>query len=265
MKTDPALVIQHCAQSLRTAMQNRLPIEPIRPQLELFGEQAAYAVQQINTQGALAAGRRIVGRKIGLTSLAVQKQLGVDQPDYGALLDDMALVDGEIIDARRLIQPKVEGEIAFVMGRTLTQPNPSTAEVLRAVEYVLPAIEIVDSRIRDWRIGFLDTVADNASSGLFVVGNTPHRLEGLELRGLTMSLHCNNESVSSGSGANCLGHPVNALVWVARKLMAMGECLREGDLVMSGALGPMVPARSGDRFEVTIAQLGTVQVGFAAD
>ncbi|MFM7533458.1 MAG: 2-keto-4-pentenoate hydratase [Rubrivivax sp.] len=262
MSKDP--FVERLAARLREAQATGVPVPPIRDELAVGGVAQAYAVQQANTRHALAAGRRIVGRKIGLTSRAVQAQLGVDQPDYGVLLDDMALYDGEEIAPGRVLQAKVEAEVAFVMGRDLDQPGASPAEVMRAVEFVLPAIEIVGSRIENWNIKLLDTVADNASSGLFVVGNEPRRLGEVDLRLAGMVMERRGEEVSTGVGAACLGHPVNAVVWLARKLVEMGEPLRAGDLVMSGALGPMVKAEPGDLFEAHIEGLGSVRVGFGA-
>ncbi|HYF19589.1 MAG TPA: 2-keto-4-pentenoate hydratase [Ramlibacter sp.] len=257
-------LIETLAAGLREAAATGRPVPPLRDSLASSGIAGAYAVQQANTRFALAGGRRIVGRKIGLTSRAVQAQLGVDSPDYGVLLDDMALYDGEDIAAGRVLQPKVEAEVAFVLGRDLTQPNVTPAEVIRATEFVLPAIEIVGSRIADWNIKLLDTVADNASSGLFVVGNEPRLLRQVDLRTCGMVMSRRGDEVSTGTGAACLGHPVNALVWLARKLVEVGEPLREGDLVMSGALGPMAKAEAGDLFEARIEGLGSVRVAFAA-
>lgn len=263
MNIDAALV-EELARSLRIAAQRGVPISPLRDRLSPYGVEAAYAIQQANVQAATAQGRRIVGRKIGLTSKSVQAQLGVDQPDYGALLDDMALCDGEEITAGRVLQAKVEAEVAFVIGRDLSQPHATPAEVLRAIEFALPAIEIVGSRIENWDIKLLDTVADNASSGLFVVGNEPRRLDRLDLRRCGMVMNRLGEEVSTGTGAACLGHPVNAVVWLARKMAEMGDPLRAGDLVMSGALGPMVKAEPGDVFEASVAGLGSVRVAFGA-
>jgi len=258
------ILVEELAARLRGAQAAGQPIAPLREALAAGGVALAYAVQQANTRHALAAGRRIIGRKIGLTSRAVQAQLGVNQPDYGVLLDDMALCDGEDIALGRVLQAKVEAEVAFVIGRDLDLPCASPAEVMRAVEFVLPAIEIVGSRIENWNIKLLDTVADNASSGLFVVGNKPRRLGEVDLRLAGMVMERRGEEVSTGAGAACLGHPVNAVVWLARKLVEMGEPLRAGDLVMSGALGPMVKAEPGDLFEARIEGLGTVRAGFAA-
>lgn len=260
----PADLFDSLAASLRQAAAGESPVPPLRDALSAHGIAGAYAVQQANTRFALAQGRRIVGRKIGLTSLSVQRQLGVDQPDYGVLLDDMALYDGEEVAAGRVLQAKVEGEVAFVLGRDITQPNATPAEVLRATDFVLPAIEIVGSRIANWDIRLLDTVADNASSGLFVVGNEPRLLREVDLRSCGMVMTRAGDEVSTGTGSACLGHPVNAVVWLARKLVEMGGPLRAGDIVMSGALGPMVKAEPGDAFEVRIEGLGSVRTAFAA-
>lgn len=261
--TDATALAERLAATLREAQASACPIAPLREALAAGGLKQAYAVQQANVRHALAQGRRIVGRKIGLTSRAVQQQLGVDQPDFGALLDDMALCDGEDVLPGQVLQAKVEAEVAFVLGRDLSQPHATPAEVMRAVEFVLPAIEIVGSRIANWDIRLLDTVADNASSGLFVVGNEPRLLREVDLRLCGMVMERHGEEVSTGAGLACLGHPVNAVVWLARTLAAMGEPLRAGDVVMSGALGPMVKANPGDLFEARIEGLGSVRVGFS--
>ncbi len=225
----------------------------------------AYAVQAANTAHWLAEGRRIVGAKIGLTAKSVQKQLGVDQPDFGTLFADMAVPDGDIVPAGRLLQPKVEAEIAFVLDRPIDTDRLTTAELIDAVGYALPAIEIVDSRIADWKIGIVDTVADNASSGLFVLGTTPVLLGDLDLRLCGMVLEVEGEPVSFGAGAACLGNPLHALGWLARTMAARGRPLDEGDIVLSGALGPMVPVKPGDCVEARIEGLGSVRVGFGRD
>jgi 2-keto-4-pentenoate hydratase len=259
---DPAFIDQ-LARQLRQAQEQQRPIPPIREELAALGVLGAYAVQQANTRHGLSRGRRLTGRKIGLTARSVQAQLGVDQPDYGMLFADMALCDGDEVPAGAVLQPKVEAEVAFMIGRDLTQSDATPAEVVAAVEFVLPAIEIVGSRIEGWNIKLLDTVADNASSGLYVVGNEPRLLRQVDLRLCGMVMERAGHEVSTGSGAACLGHPVNAVVWLARKMAEVGEPLRAGDLVMSGALGPMVTAAPGERFEARIDGLGSVRVGFA--
>ncbi|WP_328437499.1 2-keto-4-pentenoate hydratase [Streptomyces sp. NBC_00444] len=238
---------------------------PVRALLPEGDIDAAYAVQRANVERGVAAGRRIVGRKIGLTSPAVQAQLGVDQPDFGALFADMAVPEGAEVAAGRLLQPKVEAEVALVLGADLPHSGCTVADVLRATDFALPALEIVDSRIAEWDITIVDTVADNASSGLFVLGGTPVPLTGLDLRGVRMTMTRGGELVSEGTGADCLGGPLNAAVWLAATLAGMGDPLRAGDVVLTGALGPMAIAVPGDRFEARISQLGRVAVGFAME
>jgi 2-keto-4-pentenoate hydratase len=231
------------------------PVPPLRDLLPAQDIDAAYTVQSINTAVWIGEGRRMVGRKIGLTALSVQQQLGVGEPDYGVLFDDMDLPNGGVLPSTRLLQAKVEGEVAFVMARDLDNPRASVADVIAAAAYALPAIEIVDSRILDWKITIADTVADNASSGYFVLGTQPHGLSGLDLLSCGMVLTLDDRVASIGAGAACLGHPLNAAAWLARTLAARGEALRAGDIVMSGALGPMIPL-TGSRVRVTIGGLG---------
>lgn len=253
--------IEQVAQDLRAAYGGR-PIAPVRDRVPSID--VAYAAQESNTRHWLSSGRTLVGRKIGLTSKAVQKQLGVDQPDFGMLFADMAVLDDDEIPVGKLIQPKAEAEIAFVLGVDLDRRGLTVADVVSAVAYALPAIEVVDSRIADWKISILDTVADNASSGLFVLGCTPVPLTALDLRAVTMEMTQGGGVVSRGSGAACLGNPLHATLWLAEKMVEVGRPLRAGDIVLAGALGPMVAARPGDRFEATFGGLGSVRVSFAA-
>jgi 2-keto-4-pentenoate hydratase len=208
-------------------------------------------------------GRRLVGRKIGLTAQSVQKQLGVDAPDYGMLFADMAVADGEEVATHRLLQPRVEGEVAFCLNRELADPQLTMADVMRAVDYAVAAIEIVGSRIAGWDIKITDTIADNASSGRYVLGNEPRRLGQFDTRLCGMSLERRGEQVSLGAGAACLGNPLNATLWLARKMAAIGRPLQAGDIVMSGALGPMVAVQPGDAFELRINGLGSVRALFS--
>lgn len=223
----------------------------------------AYRVQEINTVLALESGRRIVGRKIGLTSEAVQKQLGVDQPDFGMLYADMEIGDGETIDISRLVQPKVEGEIAFVLKRDLPTEDTSLAELISSIDYVLPALEVVDTVIDNWDFTLADTIADNASSGLYVLGKTPISLESLNLELEGMLLHKNGELASMGVGAACLGNPLNACLWLARTMSQKGRPLLCGDVILSGALGPMVNVTKGDTISMSLTRLGKVSCKFA--
>jgi 2-keto-4-pentenoate hydratase len=257
-------VIAQVAARLRAAQESGTPIAPVRDDLADGGVDAAYAVQEANTRHALAHGRRLVGRKIGLTSKAVQEQLGVDSPDFGMLFDDMSLRDGAVVEAGKVLQPKAEAEMAFVINRDLDHPDLTLDDLVAAIEYVLPAIEIVGSRIRDWNIRLLDTIADNASSGLFVLGATPSALDGLELVSCTMEMTRDGTRVSTGTGAACLGNPLNAALWLARTIARVGRPLQAGDIVMSGALGPMVVVAPGNTIEARIEGLGSVRAGFAA-
>ncbi len=248
---------------LKAAATGGHTIAPLRDRLRHADQDGAYAVQEANTQAWLSEGRRLVGRKIGLTSLAVQAQLGVDQPDFGMLFADMAVGDGEPVALGRLIQPKVEAEVALVIGRDLTHERHTYADLIRATEYVLPAIEIVDSRIENWNIRFVDTVADNASSGLFVVGGQPRLLKDVDLTACAMEMRRGAEVVSTGNGRACLGSPLNAAVWLADVMVRCGRPLLAGDIVLTGALGPMVSVRPGERFDVSVEGLGSVSALFA--
>ncbi len=223
----------------------------------------AYAVQDVNTERRLAGGARLVGRKIGLTAPVVQAQLGVDQPDYGMLFADGAVDDAAEIEHGRLIAPRAEAEIAFVLDRDLPYPDTTMAEVLRAIDYAVAAIEIVDSRIADWRIGILDTVADNGSAALFVTGSRPVSMRDFDPISCGMVMEQAGEPVSTGAGRACMGSPVAATAWLARAMAAAGRPLLAGDTVLSGALGPMVAAEPGDVFEARISGLGSVTTAFA--
>lgn len=255
------------ANLLWQAQQQKEPCDPVRSRFESRDDHAqaalAYAVQQVNIERQVAAGRRIVGRKIGLTSLAVQKQLGVDRPDFGTLLDNMAIVDGEPIDTQRLLQPKAEAEIALVLERDLTHERHTVADLLGATAYALAAIEVVDSRIAGWNIRFVDTVADNASSGLFVLGTQPVSLSTLDLAGVTMRMTQGEDVASQGVGAACLGNPLNAARWLADTLVQVGTPLRAGDVVLTGALGPMVAVSAGQTYTAHIDGFAPVRAIFS--
>ena len=254
--------ISLAAQALALARANRSAIPPVSTSHGIAGLDAAYAVAELNTRSRLASGRRIVGLKVGLTSKAVQQQLGVDQPDFGVLFDDMEFLNGQDVPTARLLQPKVEAEIAFVVGRDVTGSAPSYSEFLTCLSYALPAIEIVDSAIADWKISLVDTVADNASSGLYVLGDHPIALGALSLGAIGMQMDKNGQTVSTGSGAACLGHPLRAAFWLARTMAARGQGLRQGQVILSGALGPMVPVTAGDLVQASLGSLGLVACRF---
>lgn len=253
------------AERLRDAYTTYVPISPIRGELPAGDVATAYAVQQCNTDHWTAAGRRIAGRKIGLTSEAVQRQLGVDQPDYGVLFDDMVLHDGETVPFRAVLQPRVEAEVAVVLARPLDGPDLTEEDVASAVGHLLPAIEVVGSRIASWDISIVDTIADNASSGMVVLGSTPVDPDGLDLVTASMALRVDGSVASEGTGAACLGHPYRAALWLARKMVDLGTPLRAGDLIMTGALGPMVDLVPGVEVVATIDGLGTVRTSRGGD
>jgi 2-keto-4-pentenoate hydratase len=247
---------------LADARKSGRPCAPVRLLLPAGDLGAAYAVQSAWVGTQLAAADRVVGRKIGLTSTAVQAQLGVDQPDFGTLLATMDCPPGEPIDIGRLLQPRIEAEIAFVLARDLDTPDLGPAQVLAATGAVAAALEIVDSRIADWDISIVDTIADNASSGLFTLGADRRAPADVDLAACPMRLWRNSAEVSAGSGAACLGHPVLAVAWLAAMARALGQPLRAGEVVLSGALGPMVPVAAGDRFVADIGGLGQVTASF---
>ena len=256
--------LSEAAKALRDAARTGESIAPLRETYLGIDAAAAYAIQRLNTEQRLAEGRRIVGCKIGLTARAVQAQLGVDQPDFGMLFDDMGYGDGDPVPVSVLQQPKIEAEVAFVFGRDLTVESPTQVDVINAIEYALPALEIVGSRIANWNIKFVDTVADNASSAAYVLGSTPKKPSEFDLRLCGMVMNRRGEPVSVGAGAACLGNPLNAVVWLARTMATLGRPIKAGDLVLSGALGPMVPVVAGDVFETKINGLGNVKAVFDA-
>lgn len=252
------------ARRLREAYRSGA-IAPLRDVLAPTDADGAYALQLLNTRVWQSEGRRIVGRKIGLTAKAVQSQLGVDQPDYGVLFDDMEIANEGVLRASRVLQPKAEAEVALIMGSDLDAPDASPEDVLASAAFAAPAIEIVDSRIADWKITFADTVADNGSSAFFVLGQERRPLRDLDLWTCGMALELNGHVASIGAGAACLGHPLNAAAWLARALAAVGEGLRAGDIVLTGALGPMVALTPGDHVRATIGGLGHCEFSYRAD
>jgi len=237
-------------------------IPPLREGLSPDDVDGAYAVQNVNTEFWKNQGRKIVGRKIGLTSPAVQKQLGVDQPDFGVLFEDMEVLSGSHIPADRLIQPKAEAEVAMVLGKDIDFEDCTAEQIAEAVDYASCAIEIVDSRVADWKITFADTVADNGSSALFVLGKDKHKLKGLDLYSCGMVLEENGNIASIGAGAACLGHPLNAAAWLARTLVKRGQNLKAGDVLLTGALGPMVTLTSGAQITAHIGGLGSCSFSY---
>lgn len=261
-QANPA-TIKYVAELLRSAYERNRACSPVRSLLPEKCIESAYAVQKINADYWQQSGRRVVGVKAGLTSRSVQTQLGVDQPDFGLLYADMFVAEGEVISLQRILQPKVEAEVALVLKKDLSQLQPTLVDVINAVDYALPAIEIVGSRIHNWDINIVDTIADNASSGLFALGSTPVSIHDLDLRLCGMVMERRGEQISVGAGQACLGNPLNAALWLARTFAQQGQPLKAGDLILTGALGPMVEVQGGDNIEARISGLGSVQVSFA--
>lgn len=270
-----APAVEQAAARLRAAEREGIPCPPVRDLIGPADVDTAYAVQRLNLRRRYDAGRVRVGRKIGLTSPAVQRQLGVDSPDFGALLDDMVVPDGGSVPFGRLLQPRVEAEVAFWLAADLDTEVADPRELRDAVESVAAAIEVVDSRIDRWDITLGDTVADNASSGMFVVSDTRFTLAEVEPVDVVMRLlradgaggaddagGAGGVVVSEGTGAACLGDPLAALAWLANTAVRFGDPLRAGEVVLSGALGPMVDAAPGDAFTAEVGGLGPVSVSF---
>jgi 2-keto-4-pentenoate hydratase len=250
------------ADRLAEAEASRIGIKPLTVENSELTVEEAYQIQLANIQRKLKQGKRVVGKKIGLTSLAMQRLLGVDEPDYGHLLDSMAVENGSRISHAHVLQPKVEGEIAFILKDDLKGPNVTSLDVIKATEYIVPALEIVDSRIKDWKIKLPDTVADNASSGYYVLGGKPARLQDVNLELMGMVLYKNGEIVNTGVGAAALGNPIHCVAWLANRLSDFGISLKKGEVILSGALSAAVEADEGDSFTARFAHLGQVSVHF---
>lgn len=256
---DPHAVAEAAAR-LAEAAETGTPCPPVRDLIGRDDLHAAYAVQRRNADAHTATGAAVVGRKIGLTSPAVQAQLGVDQPDFGILFADMAHPDGADVPADAVLQPRVEAEVAFVLKADLADGPLDDAQVRTAVDYAVAALEVCGSRITGWDISIGDTVADNASAGAYVLGTERKTLEEFVPRDVEMSMTVDGDEVSTGNGAACLGDPVNALVWLARQARDLGEPLRAGQVILSGALGPMKPIEPGARVQAHITGLGSVSM-----
>ncbi|MEQ8935416.1 MAG: 2-keto-4-pentenoate hydratase [Amphiplicatus sp.] len=241
------------------------PIAPLRDRFQPADIGTAYAIQEANTARWLAEGKKLTGRKIGLTSKAVQQQLGVDQPDYGMLFDTMRVGEGEEIAFASISQPRIEGEIAFVLGRDLDREDITSSELVDAIDYAIAAFEVVGSRIRNWDIKIFDTIADNASSGKYLLGLERKLLKNLDLLECVMEIEHRGRVVSAGDGAACLGSPLNAALWLANKMVETGRPLKCGDTIMSGALGPVVPVSPDGVYDLAISGLGSVRAVFRND
>jgi len=252
----------HAAERLLAAYDGG-PIPPLTATYEGMALDDAYAVQQLQISALLERGRTIKGHKVGLTSAAMQKLLGVSEPDYGHLLDDFFYLEHMPIPSLRFLQARIEPEVAFVLKKPLQGPGVTVSEAISAVDYVLPALEIVDSRIENWKIGLFDTIADNASSAAVVLGSMPTQLADVDLRLVGAVMHKNGQVAGTGAGGAVLGSPINSLVWLANTVGARGVVLDAGHVILPGAVCAMVPVAAGDTVTATFAGLGSVTARFS--
>lgn len=259
-----AALLEQYADELYDALKSCKPLAPLTERDPSLTLEEAYQIQLRIIARRLDADReRIVGKKIGVTSKVVMDLLKVDQPDFGHLTSGMLREDGAAIPVSSMIAPKAEGEIAFVLKEDLCGPGVTMADVLRATEYVLPCFEIVDSRIADWKIKIQDTVADNASSALFVLGDAAIDPRELDLALVGMTLELNGEIVATGAGAAALNHPANAVAWLANTLGRLDMPLKAGEVILSGSLATMVPVKAGDNLRISLGGIGSAGVRFA--
>jgi 2-oxopent-4-enoate/cis-2-oxohex-4-enoate hydratase len=259
-------IVHAVGDQLFAALRGRYTVDPLTTTHPAIGIDDAYRVSLRLLQRRTADGERVVGKKIGVTSKAVQDMLGVHQPDFGFLLDVMQVPDGSSVSLskQRLIQPRAEGEIAFVLKRDLRGPGVTEKQVLAATGYVVPCFEIVDSRIRDWKIRIEDTIADNASCGVFVLGSARADPNALDLAAVRMDIRRNGEHVASGLGSAVQGHPATAVAWLANTLGRFGIPFLAGEIILSGSLAPLLPIVAGDRYEMTLAGIGDASIAFEA-
>lgn len=256
--------INNLALDLATAEKNRKGMSPLTKEQPDLSVQEAYKVQLKNIDKKVNEGQQITGKKIGLTSVAMQKSLGVEEPDYGHLLEEMVIENNGLIDQEQVMQPRVEAEIAFILKKDLRGPNVSTLDVLQATAYTVPSLEIVDSRIKDWKITLPDTIADNASSGMYVLGDKPIPVQQYSLKETGMVLYKNGELCNTGVGAAALGDPAYCVAWLANKLSTFDITLKAGEVILSGALSEAISAKPGDFFQARFANIGEVGVNFKA-
>lgn len=255
--------LSQAAKSLIAAYGDRSPIPPLTDTYPGLTGEAAYDIQLRQVAQWTAEGRVVRGHKVGLTSTVMQRQLGVDQPDYGHLFADMFHLETLPIDTSTFISPRVEPEIAFVLGRPLAGPGVSVADAISAIDYVLPALEIIDSRIADWKITLADTIADNASSAGVVLGSTPTYLDRCDLRLTGCVVHQGGEVVGTGAGGAVLGSPINALVWLANTVGPLGITLDAGSVIMPGSLTAAVAVTPGQSVTANFGGIGSVTASFA--
>ncbi len=254
--------IHHYATLLHTAERRRIPITPLSTEEPELSTAEAYAIQHAGLEQRIATGERLVGRKIGLTSQAMQQQLGVDQPDYGFLLETMVVPSGGTIAFEHLIQPRIEPEIAFWLAADVRGPGVTIEQVIKATRGVSAALEVVDSRIANWRIKLADTIADNASSARVILSEQIFPVDAFDMAKVNVTMTRNREEVGSGTGAAVLGHPAAAVAWLANKLSEFGIGLEAGQLVLPGAMCAAVSIVQGDTIHATFDGLGDVAISF---
>ncbi|MGH8454127.1 MAG: fumarylacetoacetate hydrolase family protein, partial [Nevskiales bacterium] len=259
----PASTIQRLGDELFAALRARSVLEPLTSREPAIEIDDAYRISLRFLERRTAEGERVIGKKIGVTSKPVQDMLGVHQPDFGFLLDSMHVADGSSVSLARakLIQPRAEGEIAFVLKKDLKGPGVTDEQVLDATDYVTPCFEIVDSRIRDWKINIQDTVADNASCGVFVIGAARVKPKSLDLAAVKMDIRKNGTHIASGLGSAVQGHPATAVAWLANTLGRFGIPFLAGEIILSGSLAPLLPITPGDRFEMSLTGIGEASIG----
>lgn len=254
--------IENIADTLLEAERSKKALSPLTVQFTDLNVMDAYNVQLEVVRKKLKEGRKVIGKKVGLTSVAMQKMLGVAEPDYGHLLDDMKVENGRAVKMSNFLSPKIEAEIGFVLSEDLKGPNVTFLDVLMATKHVIPTLEIIDSRIADWKIDLVDTVADNGSSAMVVVGDTVTNINGLDLRSVGMDLYKNDKMIATGSGAAALGHPAHAIAWLANKLHEFGITLKAGELILPGALSAAATVTEGDTVTARFGPVGSVSVTF---
>jgi 2-keto-4-pentenoate hydratase len=257
-------IIEDMARALSKAEKTRQPIAPLSAEHPEMTVADAYAVQMASVRTRVAGGTRIIGKKVGLTSRSMQRQIGVNEPDYGHLFSDMIRREGEPVSLSSLIQPKIESELAFVMAGSVRGPGVTVADVLQNTAAVMPSFELIDSRIRDWQIKIQDTVADNGSSAVILLGSGYAPAVGIDLKHIGLVLEKNGELLATAAGAEILGHPAQSVAWLANALGANGVGLEKGEIVLSGSFTQAFPVAAGDTFIATFGGLGSVSIAFCA-
>jgi 2-keto-4-pentenoate hydratase len=255
-------IISKLTAELMKAEEKLVPVQPLSVRYPELSVKDSYEIQLEWVQKKMDEGRAVIGKKVGLTSKAMQDMLGVNEPDYGHLLDHMKVTNGSVLSRKNFIKPKVEAEIGFILKEDLVGPNVTYVDVLMATEALVPALEIIDSRIEDWKIQLVDTVADNGSSARAVIGEPFYEIEQIDLRTLSMTLKKNGEVTATGAGAAALGHPAHAIAWLANKLADYNISLKAGELILPGALSAAIDAEAGDEITAAFGKLGTVSISF---